>query len=141
MSHMTVRASAGARGALRLDPRRRHALPLPKHLSDAERAAVLALAQRLARLEPRIASLRLFGSRARGDSRADSDLDLAVAVRGRRDALLERNIVAAFADVEWNAPLEGALRISPLVRFSAEPRAAIDERIDAESLLLWKARG
>ena len=121
--------------------RRRPATTPPEHLSDAERIALRALAARLAGLDARIESLSLFGSRARGDSGPDSDLDLAVRVRGRRDATLERRIVAAFADVEWGAPLEGVLRLSPLVRFDAESRAAIDRAVDAEGLPVWKARG
>ena len=146
-----------AEGALRVEPvarnnrratlvtapsgRLRPATTPPAHLSDAECMALQALAARVAALDSRIESLWLFGSRARGDSGRDSDLDLAVRVRGRRDAVLERRIVAAFADVEWGAPLEGALRLSPLVRFRGEPRTAIDGAIEAEGLPAWKARG
>jgi predicted nucleotidyltransferase len=114
---------------------------LPAHLSEAERTALAALAARLAALDPRIESLRLFGSRARGASGPDSDLDLAVCVRGRRDAALERRIVAEFADVEWSAPLEGALRLSPLVRFAGEPRALIEAAIEREGIPVWKTPG
>jgi hypothetical protein len=153
--HETVQRLA-AEGALRLQPSarnnrratlvstasaRRPATTPPAHLSDAERMALQALADRLSALDPRVESLRLFGSRARGDSGPDSDLDLAVHVRGRRAPALERRIVAAFAEVEWGAPLEGALRLSPLVRFGAGPRAAIDARIEAEGVPVWKARG
>lgn len=154
--HDAVRRLA-AEGALSLEPVARNnrratlvtaasavrqpATTPPAHLSDAERIALVALAARLSALDPRIESLWLFGSRARGDSGPDSDLDLAVRVRGRRDRTLERRIVAAFADVEWGAPLEGALRMSPLVRFGAEPHAAIDANIQAEGHTIWKARG
>lgn len=145
-----------AEGALRVEPVARNnrratlvtapsarigpAITSPGHLSGAERIALQALAVRLAVLDSRIESLRLFGSRARGDSGPDSDLDLAVRVRGRRDAMLERRIVAAFAEVEWGAPLEGAMRLSPLVRFEAEPGAAIDAAIEREGFPVWKAR-
>jgi len=149
MSCMTRRASAtdgtlaGKRATLVTAPSGRSCVEItpPAHLSDAERIALQMLAARLAALDAGIDSLWLFGSRARGDSGPDSDLDLAVRVRGRRDAELERRIVGAFADVEWSRPLEGALRLSPLVRFSAEPRAALDASIGAEGVVLWKARG
>jgi hypothetical protein len=114
---------------------------LPAHLSDAERLALRSLAARVADLDRRVAELRLFGSRARGESRWDSDLDIAVLVRGRRDRALERAIVAAFADVEWSAPLEGALRLSPLVLFGGERHTAVHAAVDREGIALWKAHG
>ena len=39
-----------------------------------------------------VAQAILFGSRARGDHRADSDLDLAVVLRGRSGDLLEAKL-------------------------------------------------
>ena len=145
-----------AEGALRAEPvarnnrratlvtvpsaRARPSSSLPTHLSGVEQIALQALVARLAALDSRIESLRLFGSRARGDSGPDSDLDLAVRVRGRRDVALERRIVAAFADVEWDAPLEGAMRLSPLVRFAEESSAAVDAAIEREGIDVWKAR-
>jgi predicted nucleotidyltransferase len=114
---------------------------LPAHLSELERMVLRAIVARLRELDSRVVSLELFGSRARGDSSWDSDLDLAVRVRGRRDASLERRIIAAFADVEWSAPLEGALRISPLVLFEGERRAAIESVIGIEGVPVWKTRG
>lgn len=41
-----------------------------------------------------VSALRVFGSRARGHSRADSDLDIAVVVDSDRDPALERRIQA-----------------------------------------------
>lgn len=114
-------------------------LEVPAHLSELERAALRVVGVRLERLDRRIVSLWLYGSRARGDSSASSDLDLAIRVRGRRDAALERKIVATIADVEWGAPLDGALRISPLVLFAKERRAALETAIDTEGVVIWKA--
>ena len=109
-------------------------------MSETERIALRALAERMVRLDRRVRSLLLFGSRARGDSSRDSDLDVAVRVRGRRDAALERRIVAEFAEVEWAPPLEGAVRISPLVRFDRRRRAPVDASIESEGVTVWKAR-
>jgi len=117
----------------------RSPLELPAHLSELERAALRAVSVRLERLDPRIVSLYVFGSRARGDSTSSSDLDLAIRVSGRRDAALERTIIAAIADIEWSAPLEGALRVSPLVLFAKERRAALERAIDTEGVAIWKA--
>jgi hypothetical protein len=153
--HDAVRRLA-AEGAVRVEPavrnnRRatlvsiRRASPaapisLPAHLSDAERFALRSLAERVRRLDARVRALRLFGSRARGDARWDSDLDVAVMVRGARDAALERRIVAAFADVEWGPSLEGSLRISPLVLFSATRRTPVLNAIEAGGVTVWQAR-
>ena len=141
-----------AEGALRVEPvlrnNRRATLvtaqrpgqayaALPPHLSAAERLAVGTIAVRLERLGARIDALVLFGSRARGESRWNSDLDLAVQVRGRRDRALERRIIATFAEVEWSAPLEGALRISPLVVFDGERRSAIHAAIVNQGVTVW----
>jgi len=144
-----------AEGSLRLEPGLRHNRrvvlvraagraqarlePLPAHLSEAERFALRGVAARMASLGGRVRELRLFGSRARGESRWDSDLDMAVRVRGRRDAALERAIVLAFADVEWDAPLDGALRLSPLVLFDGAKAAALSAHIEREGLTVWKA--
>jgi len=100
-----------------------------------------AIIARLGELDSRVVALELFGSRARGESSWDSDLDRTVRVRGRRDASLERRIIAAFADVEWGAPLEGALRISPLVLFEGDRRAAIESVIAIEGVPVWKTGG
>lgn len=52
-------------------------------LSDVERAAVGEFVQWLRhRFGSRVSELRLFGSRARGEGNANSDLDLLVAVSG-----------------------------------------------------------
>lgn len=117
----------------------RSPLELPAHLSELERAALRAVSARIERLDPRIVSLYLFGSRARGDSHWSSDLDLAIGVSGRRDAALERTIIAAIADIEWSAPLDGVLRVSPVVLFAKERRAALERAIDTEGVAIWKA--
>jgi uncharacterized protein len=54
---------------------------LPGTLGHSERQALLALAAWLRdRFGPRLADLRLFGSRARGEGHEESDLDVLVAI-------------------------------------------------------------
>jgi predicted nucleotidyltransferase len=88
----------------------------------------------------RLQSLRLFGSRARGDADVDSDADVLVVVDGLTEAERARAIDLAFR--AWrNAGCRGPL-ISPLpwsraeqeMRRRAERRIAID--IDREGVPL-----
>ena len=139
--HLQPTARSGRRALLVRVPssRRGCVQPLPEFLSAAERGALHALGARMALLGRRVRELRLFGSRARGVARWDSDFDLAVRVQGRRDPALERAIIAAFADVEWGAPLEGALRISPLVLFEAERPGPVGAAIERDGISVWKA--
>ena len=50
-------------------------------------------------LGPSLVRLDLFGSRARGEESEESDIDVAVVVRGL-DGLLRERILAVVADVE-----------------------------------------
>jgi predicted nucleotidyltransferase len=89
---------------------------------------------------PRLRSVRLFGSRARGDADVDSDADVSVIVDGLSDE--ERGVAIDLAMKAWrNAGGHGPL-ISPLpwsdaeraVRRDAERRIALD--IDREGIPL-----
>lgn len=89
---------------------------------------------------PRLRSLRLFGSRARGDADEDSDADVAVVVDDLTEA--ERTRVVDLALEAWrHAGYRGPL-ISPLPwseaeqqgQRAAERRIAID--VDREGIAL-----
>lgn len=72
-----------------------------------QQQALDALKERMARLlGDDLVSLRVFGSRARGDAEADSDLDVALVARnldsGRRREILDE---VAQIELEWLAPL------------------------------------
>jgi uncharacterized protein len=80
-------------------------------LTDLESAALDEYVQRLrARLGAAVVGLRLFGSKARGDSREDSDIDVAVLVQGDRLAAEDVAI-----DVAFEVNLEHDVYISPRV--------------------------
>jgi uncharacterized protein len=54
----------------------------------------------------------LFGSRARGTHRADSDVDLALVLRGSRGKLLDTSL--KMADIAFDILLETTIYIQPL---------------------------
>jgi predicted nucleotidyltransferase/fido (protein-threonine AMPylation protein) len=68
----------------------------------------------LARVQERFPVLAaiLFGSRARGDHRSDSDADLAVILAGGRGRFLEAKL--EMADIAFDVLLETGLRVQPL---------------------------
>ncbi len=79
----------------------------PNHLTSDETSALAELKGRLeALVGGSLVQVVLFGSKARGDYGEDSDLDLAVIVRGL-DRALKRAILDVVADVElhWLIPM------------------------------------
>jgi uncharacterized protein len=60
----------------------------------------------------------LYGSRARGAYRPDSDADLAVLLRGERQRLLPTTL--AMADVAYDVLLETGINITPLPIWTEE---------------------
>jgi predicted nucleotidyltransferase len=59
-----------------------------------------------------VLDLLLFGSRARGEHRHDSDADVAVLLRGGHQRLLPTKL--AMADEAFDVLLETGIRIQPL---------------------------
>lgn len=59
-----------------------------------------------------LAGVILFGSRARGSYRADSDADVAVLLRGEPQRFLPTKL--AMADAAFDVLLETGINISPL---------------------------
>ena len=84
----------------------------PTRIADAEtrRSLRLFLAKVTARYPVR--DTYLFGSRARGDFRADSDADLAILLRDQPGAFLETKL--SLADIAYDVLLETGIRIQPL---------------------------
>jgi len=83
-----------------------------------------------------VRELWLFGSRARGDAREDSDVDLALALMppdGKRDWALGNYFAL---EGEWKQELQAivgrAVSIEPLV-----PGEDSDMRVRQEGALLW----
>lgn len=109
----------------------------PDHLTELERRLLAAFVARLAAESARIGGVALFGSRARAQSTPESDIDVAVLVDGERERKLEDRIVALAADLQWQPPYEGLLRLSPLAVFAAEPAGALRRTLAREGITLW----
>ena len=83
----------------------------PKPIDRATEEAVKRFTQLIAgRYDT--AGIVLFGSRARGTHRSDSDADLAVILNGAHQRVLKTTI--ALADVAYDVLLETGINITPL---------------------------
>lgn len=83
----------------------------PKTLDlDTEEAVRRFLARMADRYD--VAGAILYGSRARGTHRADSDADVVVLLKGERQRMLPTTL--AMADVAYDVLLETGINISPL---------------------------
>jgi uncharacterized protein len=79
---------------------------------DADTARVASVfVARVAAQYP-VSSAILFGSRARGSHRPDSDADIAVLLRGRRGKFVDTKL--AMADIAYDVLLETGVHIQPL---------------------------
>ncbi len=91
--------------------------PQPGAIDPQTTRAVRVFLERAAVHFPMRAGI-LFGSRARGDARDDSDADVAVRLAGPPDAFLETKL--AMADIAFDAMLDTGIHIQPLPIWDAE---------------------
>jgi predicted nucleotidyltransferase len=78
--------------------------------ADTRRAALEFMARVAARYP--VEGAVLFGSRARGSHRADSDADVAVLLHGERGPFVATKL--GLADIAYDLLLETGIRIEPL---------------------------
>jgi len=129
----------GARWAIprsaRVASPRRAGLAAPglAQLTPLENALLADFAARVRALAgARLERIAVFGSRARGGSRADSDLDVAVFLAGGEDRPLRERVYRAAAEAA--ATVEGGepALLQPAVIFAASARTRFVERIERE---------
>jgi predicted nucleotidyltransferase len=108
-------------------------LRFPSHLTPFERARLGRLIARLS-ADPRVVRVRLFGSRARGRSRGNSDLDLAVDLAAPRQREIERWLAETSFDAE-DEPSVPPLQLVAL--FADEPPGRLDGALAREGVELW----
>ncbi len=116
-----------------LPARARAAAPGLAQLTPLENALVADFAVRVRSLAgSRLERIALFGSRVRGASRADSDLDVAVFVTGAEDRSLRAAIYAAAAGS--TVALEGSdnAQLQPCVIFGGSARTRFVEIVERE---------
>jgi uncharacterized protein len=77
---------------------------------EVERAITLFLDA--LRKDCAVDEVRLYGSRARGDFRPDSDVDLAIVLRGPRGDIWD--MAWAMSDITFDVLLETGVSVSPL---------------------------
>lgn len=129
----------GARWAIpraaRIAPpaRARAGSPGLAQLTPLENALLAEFSERVRALTgARLERIVIFGSRVRGGSRADSDLDVAVFVSGNEDRSLRSGIYAAAAEV--STALEGGdmAPLQPSVIFAGSPRTRFVDIVERE---------
>jgi hypothetical protein len=102
-------------------------------LTPLENALLAGFSERVRSLAgARLGRIVVFGSRARGGSRADSDLDVAVFVAGNEDRNLRAGIYAAATQAA--AALEGGdlALLQPSVIFDGSPRTRFVDIVERE---------
>lgn len=104
----------------------------PSHLTPLERAVLTRLVASVAD-QAAARSLVLFGSRSRGHSHTESDLDIAVRFVGSRDRALERWLSELEAEAGQSLP--SGMQAVPL--FEADPPSRLQRTLDEEGVTLW----
>jgi uncharacterized protein len=114
-------------------------------LSANEQAGLAAFVDRLrSHYGSRLVQVVLFGSKARGDADAESDLDLLILLETR--GLSHRANWNAIADLAWDVELEYGLALSFILKAPAD--YAIMQRdglllarnIEQDGIVLWTSK-
>jgi len=111
-------------------------------LTDSERMALMEYLTRLQFLcGDRLLCVILFGSKARGDSHPESDIDLLVVVQGALDGLKE-----SLSQLSYDISLEYGVVLSDFVvderryRWMSQYREPLLVEVERKGIELWKSK-
>lgn len=111
-------------------------------LNPVVRSALSAYIEQVsAALGSEVVSITLYGSQARGEAVAGSDIDLLVIIRQDSPGLRQ-----ALADLAWQVQYEHDVVISDLIRSAGQYKQMKSQgfpyyqSIQREGILLWKSR-
>jgi predicted nucleotidyltransferase len=115
-----------------------------KHLTENEKAALRELVERLQeRYGPNLVTVKLFGSKARGDFGMDSDVDVLVVVQTADDWGAQREIsgIGFEIDLKYNVLLSRLVMARERYNQHRRYRSPLYKNIAKEGVTLWtKAR-
>lgn len=94
----------------------------------------------LDQISDRLRGLILYGSRARGDAAADSDLDVAVILTGRDQRLADGRRPAPFSDPVWQAIVNAACDVSLSHNLYISPIVLTEDRLEEGSPFIRSIR-
>ena len=120
--------------------------PQARHLTRQERVALKAYQDYLlAALPDQIERIVLFGSKARGDSARDSDIDLLVVVGGEKPKTawgLDEPRWFAIVDCTFDFLMKYGVYIAPTVMHAEETRGwtPLMAKVRKEGTELWRHR-
>jgi predicted nucleotidyltransferase len=103
-------------------------------MNDAVTTTYISLVR--ASLGPRLHELWLFGSRARGDSRPESDYDVVVVADGDQEEVHALVVESNYTMMCEGSALFGALEYSP-AQWEKQKRTGLGRNVVHEGVLLY----
>lgn len=117
-------------------------IPTMSSIQPAVRTAIATYVHRVITEYPDdVLSITLYGSQARGDADAESDIDLFIVVRHDTPILRE-----ALINLAWQVQFEHDVVISDIIRNKDQldqmkiPRSPYYQSIEQEGILIWPLR-
>jgi predicted nucleotidyltransferase len=111
-----------------------------KQLAKNENAALRTFIQRiLDELGAQVSQIVLFGSKARGDSNADSDIDVLILASEENRRLQERtNIIASQISLDYDVLFNPLLIAKERWTQMANERFSICRNVERDGVMLFK---
>jgi predicted nucleotidyltransferase len=111
-------------------------------LTDSERTALIDYLARLRQLcGDRLLQVMLYGSKARGDSHPESDIDLFIVVQGELNGLKESLGQLSYAiSLEYGVVLSDFVVDERRYQWMSQYREPLLVEVEREGVELWKSK-